>query len=197
MTPSEVRIARSLLLRRASMATEKVSRTSIMGVVRRFSFYRSTDLAGLRGCETSWPTLGIYISAFPLPSFIQTLKRFARDSVLRIELKRSPVLVDGRLRLALILQQVAQPIVCVPEPGKSAACGRLADIFTEQALRVIQVLVLHDECHTAVKFSSHVLRSDLLTAIGNLQKTVRLVVLNSVVADVIDEIDRFWVAFEC
>jgi len=41
MTPREVRIARSLLLRRASMATDNVSRRSIMARVS-YAFRRST-----------------------------------------------------------------------------------------------------------------------------------------------------------
>src|SRR5216684_7542184 len=83
ITPSEVRIARSLFPRSASIATDNVSRKSIMA---RPSAVRS----------------------FALP---QPLQRFPRALAFRLQLQRRLVFPDGRLRLVLVLVQPPQPLM--------------------------------------------------------------------------------------
>src|ERR1700720_2979898 len=106
ITPSDVRMARILLARRASMATDRVSRTAIMATLAS----RPVSWTELR-VQSQLPTSSICAA----PSILlQPLQRFAGVFAFRIEFQRSLVFADGRLRLTLILIHPAQPIVRFP-----------------------------------------------------------------------------------
>ena len=100
MTPSDVRIARNLLARRASMATERVSRTVHHGDTW---FQLSAELYALMALRlpAAWFRAG---SSLPL----QLLERFGGAFIFRIELQRGFIFGDRGLGLALIFVVGAQ-----------------------------------------------------------------------------------------
>src|SRR6202049_264247 len=112
ITPSEVRIARSLLARKASMATDRVSRTSIM--------------ARPSGVGSS--------------AFFQPLQGFPRVFVFRIQFERCFIFFDCWLRLALVLVQSSDPFVRAPSMRVVVSHRTPLDIFAQQCFGLIPPL---------------------------------------------------------
>src|SRR5580700_5961684 len=154
ITPSDVKMARILLARKASMATDRVSRTAIM--------------APLASHQVSWTALRVD-SQLPTSSIcaapsilLQPFQRFTGVLAFRIELQRSLVFADGRLRLALILIQPAQPLVRFPGARVAAAVRSVLQILAQQGFRIAAATFRKDQSYRAIEISARVCGSCLL-----------------------------------
>src|SRR5580693_2015182 len=137
ITPSDVKMARILLARKASMATDRVSRTAIMATLAS----RQDSWTELR-IESQLPTSSICAA----PSILlQPLQPFAGVFAFRIEFQRSLVFADGCLRLALILIQSAQPLVRFPGARVAAPVRSALQIFAQQGFPIAAVIFCKDQ----------------------------------------------------
>src|SRR5277367_4764006 len=148
ITPSDVRMARILFARSASMATVRVSRTAIMATLAS----RGAPQTELR-VQSQLPTSSICAA----PSILlQPLHRFAGIFAFRIEFQRSLVFADRCLRLALILVQPAEPLVRFPGARIAVAVRSALQIFAQQGFRIAAVIFRKDQGYRAIKISARI-----------------------------------------
>src|SRR5258708_28949632 len=83
-----------------------------------------------------------------------------------------------------------------PRRRKPVANWGPLQIFAEQALGLLVMLVFDHPGHATVKLRSRIMRSNFLALRGHDSERLRLALFHSVIADVVDELRGFRMQFQ-
>ncbi len=83
-----------------------------------------------------------------------------------------------------------------PRRGKPAAQGRAFEVLAQKALGIVGALILDDQRNGAIEPRARIGRSHRFALLGHDRKRLRLALLQGVVADVVEKLDRFGMQFQ-
>src|SRR5260370_5268140 len=127
ITPSDVRIARNLFARSASIATDTVSRISIIALCPEFS-----------GGSVRRPLMSLL--ALPHP-----LQRFLRHFVLWIQVQCALKFHRGLFHLVLVFEEAPQPGVCRGSSRVSRSLRRFFRVFPQRSFGFLGVFLFQNQ----------------------------------------------------
>src|SRR5689334_13205124 len=127
---------------------------------------------------------------------LQFLQFFLRYFVPRIQ-------PEGVLKLFPCSCEIVSAFVLAPQPRvrgrwrwKAAPFRRCSCILAEQILGLFRLFLLEHESRCTVKFRPRIARRNSLSCFRHSNQALRLSALRSIVADVVNQLGRFWPAFE-
>src|SRR5260370_39242661 len=138
ITPSDVRIARSLFARSASIATDIVSRMSIITLCPEFS-----------GGVFRQPPL-------KLSALLQPFQSFLRHFVLWIQFQCALKFLHCVFHVALVFEEPPEPRACRARSRGSRSPRRFLRAFPQQPLCFLRVFFFQDQRHAPLKRSPQV-----------------------------------------
>src|SRR5258708_7160519 len=152
ITPSDVRIARSLFARSASIATDTVSRISILALRPEFS-------------------RGSFRQPLLKPSTpFQPLQRFLRRFVFWVQFQRALKFLRCVFDPALVFEEARQPRVCRGRSRISRSHRRFLRVFPQQSLGFLRVFLFQNQRYGPEKPSPYVAGHHTLSQVRDRQQ---------------------------